>query len=170
MILQFINIASIYIALLLTAQMIGHLEDPYYRVNIKAEVCRGRPPPTTSCIAVPCLTLKTQLIHKFILTNSKEKPMTTIVIRDVLKADVNSLQSSDAKDFKASLEQTVVELGGKLSDFKVTKGVVSIMVDTDDVADRLLEELKLQEMDAVKERPLKAFKDRYTLKQTAEAK
>jgi hypothetical protein len=104
------------------------------------------------------------------LTKIGDKKMTTIVIKNVLKADVNSLQSSDAKDFKASLEQTVVELGGKLSDFKVTKGVVSIMVDNDDVANRLLEELKLQEMDAIKERPLKAFKDRYTLKQSTEVK
>lgn len=96
--------------------------------------------------------------------------METAVVVDVLGADVNSLQNGDAKEFKGALESTLEDFGGKLEDFKVTKGTVTIVVDSTDACDKLLEELKSQGMDARKKRPLAAFKDRLALKHSIDEK
>lgn len=90
--------------------------------------------------------------------------MATGIIHAILSADVNSLQSSDAKECKAALEQTLSEVGGKLEDFKVTKGTVTFTVDTKEAFDQLVGELESQGYKTEKVRPLAAFKGRQTLK------
>ncbi len=92
--------------------------------------------------------------------------METIVITGVLKADVDSLHSGPAKEYKAALERTLSGYNGKLEDFKVVKGVITAVIDTSEACDKLLNDLKSEGMTAEKKRPLAAFKDWYDLKQS----
>ena len=95
----------------------------------------------------------------------------TIVIKGVLDEKVDGLQNGFAKKFKLALEQLAIQHGGKLNDFEVNKGVVTVTVEKPEAANSIIAELKRRGKDAAEVPSLDAFFDNVELskkpKQTA---
>jgi hypothetical protein len=81
----------------------------------------------------------------------------TIVIKGVLDEKVNGLQNGFAKKFKGVLERMATQFGGKLEEFQVDNGVVTVTVDQQETADKLIAELKAKGKDAAQVPDLDAF-------------
>lgn len=83
--------------------------------------------------------------------------MKTLMIRGILDASINGLQNAKAKRFRSALEQQAEAYGGKMEDFYVDSGIVTITIDNDEAAGKLEAEFKGKGKDITVCNPLDAF-------------
>jgi hypothetical protein len=96
--------------------------------------------------------------------------MATIVIKSALAPDTSSFQSDSAKMIRDAIDRKVQDFGGKVELSTVTQGVLTLVIDKSDVADKILAELKKRGKDASTVDDLDAAFETVDRKEAAKAK